>query len=125
MGIVSKITRFFEGHIETSDHHEDERLRTRYYKATKDKLIGALEAIISKDASLTMLDVSKERGEVAATITQGKKGILVLTVISVGPYKTSVDMSYTVDRGTLGGSGMRLIERIYSELDSQFSVVTL
>ena len=120
MGIMS----FFSGNIETSDHHNDALLRTHYYKATKEKILGELETLINKEPSLSMIEVSKERGEAAANVTKGKKGLLVITVIGVGPFKTAVDITFSVDRGFVGGFGRRLVQKVYAQLEGYFPKVS-
>ena len=125
MSFFSKLVRYFDSHVETSDHHVDERLQTHYYKATKDKAMKAVEEIINNDPSLSLIEVSKERGEVAANIVKGKKGLLVITIINVGPYKISVDVACSSDKGFLGGFGIRQVLQFYSGLNSQFATITL
>jgi hypothetical protein len=125
MSFMGKLFRFFDGHVETSDNHIDERLRTHYYKASKDKALKALEEIIRVNSMLSLIDVSRDRGEVAATTTKGKKGLLVITVITAGPFKTSVDISFSVDKGLLGSFGTQIINQFFTELDSQLTPIKM
>lgn len=120
MGVLQ---RLFENHIETKDQHSDPRLRTHYFKATKPKLLEACRQWIEKESFLTLLDQSDERGEIAAQVKGRRKGLLVLTVISTSPFRTAVDVSFTVDRGLNLGFGQALCEKLYTALRKTYEEV--
>lgn len=121
MGILS---RFFESHVETRDHHPEPRLKTRYFKTTKPKLLEACRQWINQESFLTLLDQSDERGEIAVQVTGKRKGLMVITIISVNPIRTAVDVSFTVDRGLNFGYGQTLCDMLYKKLGSTFEQVS-
>lgn len=121
MGMLS---RLIESHVETRDHHPEPRLKTRYFKTTKLKLLNACREWIEQERFLTRLDQSEERGEIAVQVSGKRKGLLVITIISVNPIRTAVDVSFTVDRGLNLGYGQALCDLLYERLASAFEQVS-
>lgn len=125
MSFKATLARIFTNHAETRDHHEDDQLRTRYYKTTKDRGLKFLEEYFlqSKDFSLNAL--SKEHGEISVISTKGKKVFIVATVIMVRPYHTAIDFSVTTE--TLipidFGYSNRLIQKFYEDINKEFPLV--
>ncbi|GGE51928.1 hypothetical protein GCM10011391_33440 [Pullulanibacillus camelliae] len=123
MGMMSKLSAFFNSHVETSERNEDETLRTHYYKTTKDKLMDGIQSLIASEERFSLLDASKERGEISVNVVRGKKGFLVITVVNVRPFKTSVDISFTVEKGMNLGYGQKMIRQFYQRLDKEYTFV--
>jgi len=123
MGMMSKVGAFFNSHVETSERDEDETLKTHYYKTSKDKLMEGIQSIIFSEEQFSLLDVSKERGEISVNVIKGKKGFLVITVVNVRPFKTSVDMSLTVEKGMNLGYGQKMIRQLYHRLDKDYTFI--
>jgi|GEM_PF-2163149 len=123
VGMMSKLRAFFNSHVETSDRNEDETLKTHYYKTSKDKLMEGIQSIISNERQFSLLDVSKERGEISVNVIKGKKGFLVITVVNVRPFKTAVDISLTVERGMNLGYGQKMIRQFYQRLDKDYAFI--
>ena len=123
MGFFSKLSAFLNSHVETSERNPDETLRTHYYKTTKDNMMKAIREWVEKDDRFTLLDESKERGEMSINVVKGKKGFLVVTVMNIRPFKTSVDFSFTVEKGFNLGYGQKLIRQLYSKLDKEHTFV--
>ncbi|WEG13912.1 hypothetical protein PU629_05975 [Pullulanibacillus sp. KACC 23026] len=121
--MMSFFSRLFETHIETRDNHSDQRLKTHYYKATKNKILETCREWINKEHALTLMADSADRGEIAAKVHGKRKGLLVLTVISASPMKTSVDVSFTVDRGLNAGYGQTLCSSLYQHLSRTYQLV--
>ncbi|MBM7683467.1 hypothetical protein JOD43_003647 [Pullulanibacillus pueri] len=121
--MFSKISAFLNSHVETSERNEDESLRTHYYKTTKDKMMNAISEWVTKDQRFSLLDESKERGELSVNVVKGKKGFLVITVTSVRPFRTGVDFSFTVEKGVNFGYGQKLIRQFYANLDKEHTFV--
>lgn len=117
MGLFSKL---FETRVETRDDHPDQRLRTRYYKTTKSKLFQACQDWITKENALTLIGQSEERGELAANVKGKRKGLLVLTIVSTNPFKTALDLSFSVDSGLNAGYGQALSNRLFTQIDQLF-----
>jgi hypothetical protein len=120
VGLFAKLAAFMDDRVETSDHHADARLRTHYYKASKDKTMAALQKIF-EEQKFVLLDLSSERGELSATVGARKKDLLVATIIPVGPSRTAVDFTYSVERGWNAGVGQKLISALYRQLDEKLT----
>ncbi|HEX7066140.1 MAG TPA: hypothetical protein VF199_13815 [Bacillales bacterium] len=120
MPIKSKVTQVFSGHVETREHHEDESLRTHYYKTTKDRLMKELVRILNNGSRYEIVAESEERGEITVNVQGRKLFYAVVTVIMVRPFRTAVDISVTAKRGMDFGFGGKIIEAIYSELGKSF-----
>lgn len=120
MGLFAKLAAFMDDRVETSDHHADARLRTHYYKASKDKTMAALQKIF-EEQKFVLLDLSSERGELSVMVGARKKDLLVATIIPVGPSRTAVDFTYSVERGWNAGVGQKLISALYRQLDEKLT----
>ncbi|MFC4618243.1 cytosolic protein [Camelliibacillus cellulosilyticus] len=123
MGFFNKLSRLFDSHVETSERHPEETLQTHYYKTSKDKMMQALEELIAARQDFSLLDISKERGEMSVNVTGRKKGFLVITIVSVRPFRTSVDFSFTIERGLNLGYGQKLVRDLYERLNQKMPFV--
>lgn len=99
-------------------------MRTRYYKASKDKVIQAVESVINKDG-LVVKRVESERGEVIAHQRKGKKILLVATIVTVRPFKTAVDWSCSTDTILPSdfGYSRKVIGGLYEKLDKELTYI--
>ncbi len=120
---MSFFSRLIESRVETRDHHEDSRLRTQYFKTNKNRLMEACLNWIKQEPTLTLLDESNDRGEIAAKVKGGRKGLLVLTIVPTRPMQTAVDVSFAVDRGLNMGYGQKLCASLYAKLGKEFDRV--
>lgn len=111
-------------HFETKDHHEQSMLKTQYFKSTKDRLIKGCKEVIQADPELKIIAESAERGEISVQLLGKKKGLLVISIISVSPLKTAVDFSLTIDNGLNFGFAEARIQKFYKKLSDTFPVVS-
>lgn len=116
------ISKYLSNHSETNEHHKDEQLVTRYYKAKHGDIFQAVEDLFS---SSTIVGTSKERGEITVKYKGKRKAFVVATVIMVRPFRTAVDFSVTTDSGgpVDFGYSRKLIVDFYNQLDQKFTVV--
>ncbi|UOQ46181.1 cytosolic protein [Halobacillus salinarum] len=107
-------------HSETSENHRDEGLVSHYYKAKKDEVFRAVEAMF--DTPSEVVASSKERGEITIKYKGKRSAFVVATVIMVRPFQTAVDFSVTTESGGPidFGFSRNLIVSLYQQLDRQF-----
>ncbi|ADH98875.1 hypothetical protein [Salisediminibacterium selenitireducens] len=125
MGIKQNLKKIFSTQTETTEEHHDKRFQTRYYKAMPDKAIEELKQIFERGKGFEIRDYSEERGELIVNVKQGKRALMVVTVIMVRPYRTAIDFSVATDTflfSDFGYSG-KMIEVMYSELDQRLTYV--
>lgn len=122
MSMGTKIRSFFSNHAETSDRHDDERLQTRYYKASKDAVMKVIESYFQENNTYSVNAVSKEHGEISAT---SNKVFIVATVIMVRPYRTAVDFSVTTDTFFQidFGHSAKIIGRLYEHINNELPLI--
>ncbi|WP_077327403.1 cytosolic protein [Virgibacillus siamensis] len=125
MAFRQNLGKFFSNHAETNENHPDASLQTRYYKTTKDKALNVLEAFFNKNESFRINAISKERGEISASIVKGRKAFIVGTVIMVRPHQTAIDFSVTTESAfpfDLGYS-TKVIQQLYNQADKELPVI--
>ncbi|MDC3415735.1 cytosolic protein [Aquibacillus salsiterrae] len=125
MSIQQTFNKYFNNHSETSDKHWDPKLKTHYFKTTKDKGFKAVEDYFRNSASFEVVAVSEERGEISANYKKGKKAFVIVTIIMVRPFRTAVDFSVTTESAIpfdLGYSH-KLIPKFYEELKKELPLV--
>jgi hypothetical protein len=97
MGLLQSIRQIFSNHCETSDQHEDLSLRTHYYKTTSAHAFSQMKSLIEELDGFELLSTSEEHGELSVNVKKGKKAFMVISVISVRPFETAVDLSITTE----------------------------
>jgi hypothetical protein len=113
-------------HCETRDNHEDEELRSHYYKATNNAVMKAVKELFASSPDYELLSVSEERGEFSAQTRRGKKVFIVATVVSVRPLETAVDFSVTTETTLLPfdfGRSRNVIIDLYRKLDQRLPYI--
>ncbi|WP_010532424.1 hypothetical protein [Lentibacillus jeotgali] len=125
MSFRQTIARYFSDHAETNDVHIDESLQTHYYKTTGEKGLNILENLFQNNSKYHINAVSKDRGEISATIVKGKKAFIVATVIMVRPYRTAIDFSVTTESMLPidFGYSYRLMQQLYTYVDRELPLV--
>ncbi|MBB5172710.1 DUF1499 domain-containing protein [Texcoconibacillus texcoconensis] len=125
MGIIQSLKRFFSKQTETSEKNHDQALQSHYYKMTKDKTFRELENFFSEKEGFEIRSVSEEHGEMIVKRTKGKPAFIVVTIIMVRPFRTSVDFSVASETMlfTDFGSSRRLIYGLYEELNQRLTFV--
>ncbi|WP_077247566.1 hypothetical protein [Bacillus sp. FJAT-27225] len=115
-----KLLTRFRNSCETSEGHQDADLRTHYYRANKDALFLTIEGILKKRKGTVITDSSKERGEIAADLSEPFNSFLIATIVTVRPFETAVDFHLSTERFMLLGNYPALKKEIldfYKELD--------
>ncbi|AOL35432.1 MULTISPECIES: cytosolic protein [Geobacillus] len=126
MSMWKTIKYAFTNHCETRENHEDEELRSHYYKATNRAVIDAVKELLSSLPGAELVSVSEERGEICAQTKRGKKLFIVATVISVRPFETAVDFSATTETKLLPfdfGHSRAVILDLYRKLDARLPYI--
>ncbi|MDY0408641.1 cytosolic protein [Virgibacillus soli] len=125
MSFRTFVAKFFSNHAETSDHHPDSTLQTRYYKTTKDRAFSVLESMFKAKKNVKINSVSVEHGEISIYMKQGKKAFVIITVIMVRPYQTAIDFSVTTESilPVDFGFSTRLIQKLYQEINKELPLI--
>ncbi|WP_080844473.1 hypothetical protein [Cytobacillus gottheilii] len=108
----------FEKQCETSDHHSDPSLQTRYYKKNSSELFQLLEQLIRRKQNMRIISSSREHGELAAELNGAKKCFVVITVTGLKPLETAVDMTISTEQSSPFGIYPTLKKELLSLYDS-------
>ncbi|MCK0471356.1 DUF1499 domain-containing protein [Halalkalibacter sp. APA_J-10(15)] len=124
MGALSSIKRFFSIRTETTEGNELKELQTRYYKTTKDKAMQTIENVLIQ-SGWEIARSEEERGEIVANMKKGKRKMLVLTIITVKPFKTAVDLSCSTDTvlPTDFGHSRKVVVDVYNKIDRELTYI--
>lgn len=125
MSFRQKTAKYFSNHAETSENHIDATLQTHYYKTTRDKGLSLLENYFNNNGNYHINAISKDHGEISATIVKGKKAFIVATVIMVRPHQTAVDFSVTTESVfpfDLGYS-TKIIQQLYQQINKELPII--
>ncbi|MFB4210686.1 DUF1499 domain-containing protein [Shouchella sp. JSM 1781072] len=124
LGVRDTFNRVFSTRTETGEIHPNKELQTRYYKTTKDKAMTAIEELLKKRGFLIKRS-EEERGEIVAQSAKGKKVLIVVSVITVKPFRTAVDFSCATDTALPSdfGSSRKLTLSLYRDLDNTLTYI--
>lgn len=114
MAILGDLFIRFNKHLETTDRHKDNSLKTHYYKATFDKLFQSVEELLRQDADCRITTISKERGEIAVEMNKPFPCFVIVTIVSVRAMETAVDFTISSDKFSPVGIYPTLRKRILS-----------
>lgn len=121
---MSAFKRFFTGVTDTGEEAKEERFRTRYYRGEQRKVCNTVVEFVNKEKDLHLVHANDNRGEVMIEYRDplGMKHDLVVTVFSVTPVQSAVDMHAAL-RGRFVDLGFnpKLIDRVYNHLDRQLT----
>ncbi len=125
LGFKDTLNKFISNHTETREKHSDEGLKTRYYKAMKDKTFNELLTIFNQSQEYEVKSSSIERGEIIVDGKGKKKLFLVATVVMVSPNRTAVDFSVTTETmlPTDFGYSAKVIKEIYQKIGQHLEYV--
>jgi hypothetical protein len=125
MGFKDKINKFISTHTETRETHSDEALKTRYYKAMKDKAFNEVLTFFERTPQFEVKSSSTERGEIIVIGKGKRKVFLVATIIMVSPLRTAVDFAVTTETNLPldFGYSAKVIKEIYQKLDQRLEYV--
>lgn len=127
MSFRNFIVTYFSNHAETSEHHENTSLQSRYFKTNKSKALAAVHEVLEKNGEFEIHAVSEEHGEISVNKRKGRKAFLVITVVMVNPFRTAIDFSVTTE-SVLPidfGYSSKLIQNLYSQLEQRLPLVDL
>src|SRR5699024_735508 len=127
MTLGNKLARFLSNRSETRDHHDDVRLKTRYYKTTKDKGLAVLKNFFKNSQRFEINSISEEHGEISVNVIKGKKAFIIATVIMVKPYHTAIDFSVMTESPIPidFGYSTKLINQLYEQINLDFEAHNL
>ncbi|UOF90481.1 hypothetical protein LSG31_21925 [Fodinisporobacter ferrooxydans] len=122
MNFIRFITGFWKKFEETSEHARLPELRTRYYKAHKQKVWDkALQVLEHKLPRWKVVHIDEERGEISVTKghSSGTRDITV-SVYRVSALRSAIDI-VSCKRGSLGdfGACYQDIAEFFSALHSE------
>lgn len=126
MSIFRKMITYFSKQCETSEKNLDESLKTRYYRANLGTLFKSVEDIFALDPKTKIVSTSIDHGEIAVEVNRGRKMFLIITIITVRPYQTAIDVNASTDSSSLFGAYPSLkaeITRLYQELDKKHQLI--
>ncbi|MDY0396954.1 cytosolic protein [Virgibacillus halophilus] len=125
MSFRNFIGTYFNNHAETSEHHYNASLQSRYFKTNKTNALAALEEMLHKSGEFSIHAISEEHGEISAHKRKGKKAFMVITVVMVRPYRTAIDFSVTTESILPFdfGYSSKLIQRLYNQLEQELPLV--
>ncbi|MDM5315609.1 cytosolic protein [Fictibacillus sp. b24] len=120
-----KLQNLMESHAETSEQHVDERLKTHYFKANKHEVMRVIKQILDEDTNFQELGFSEERGEVTFEVRQPKNAFVVVSVVTVKPNRTAVDLNVSTESALPFnfGNNQRLITSIYEMLKQKLTFI--
>jgi hypothetical protein len=125
MSFKDTLNKFISNHTETRENHSDEALKTRYYKAMKDKTFNELVTIFNQSEMFEVKSSSIDRGEIIVNGLGKKKVFLVGTVVMVSPNRTAIDFSVTSETiiPTDFGYSAKVIKELYNRIDQNLEYV--
>ncbi|WP_377888212.1 cytosolic protein [Alkalihalobacillus sp. R86527] len=117
------IKDFFTNRAETGEMHPNESLKTHYFKTTKEQGYKAAKEMLQKQYKGEVVTDSLDRGEFVFQINEGKKALIVVTVVSVRAYSTAIDFSVSTETPLPVdfGYSKRVIESAYQALQKQLT----
>jgi hypothetical protein len=104
---------------DTGDRRDDPWLKTRYYKATKDKIWIGILSTVEKMDNMKIIHQSKSLGEITLTYKGWLRTYdITITIVALSPLNIAVDI-YSALRGVGGDFGANYfhIIRLQKELD--------
>ncbi|RKP54302.1 DUF1499 domain-containing protein [Cohnella endophytica] len=111
-------------HEHTSDKAKDPKLKSHYYRLSKDRAWDEVTSILKKMKGYKVLHEVQTVGEIVMEkkSMSGRTMDITIQVVGTSPGNSAVDI-YSASRGSLGdlGSNYRNIQEIYGVLDKKLS----
>lgn|SRR5690625_1967959 len=125
MNFGQKLRKYFGKHAETRDDHYDPKLKSNYYRTTKEKGLETLENLFKNSQEYKFNSISKSHGEISVIKTKGRKAFIVATVIMVRPYRTAIDFSVTTESILPFdfGYSSKLIQQLYEKINKELELI--
>ncbi|WP_347549336.1 hypothetical protein ABFG93_17700 [Pseudalkalibacillus hwajinpoensis] len=119
------IKEFFSNRSETAERHSNDRLKTHYFKASKEQAFTEAKAVLQKHYKGEIVTNSPERGEFVYQVKGAKKALIVVTVVNVRAYKTAVDFSVSTETPLPVDFGFskKVIETVYDDLKKKLTLI--
>ncbi|WP_210364962.1 hypothetical protein [Bacillus sp. REN3] len=125
MSFFKEISLRYQKFCGTAEKHRDERLKTRYYKASFNQVFQTVEQLLKDDPSGKISSISKEHGEISAEIGRSAS-FMTVTVVMTKPFETAVDLHISTERFSLAGINPLLKKEIlyfYQKLDQSLPFI--
>ncbi|MFC5405697.1 DUF1499 domain-containing protein [Cohnella soli] len=127
-----ELKRFLIGlirsHEHTSDKAKDPKLKSHYYRLSKDRAWEEVGNILKKMKGYKVLHEVQNVGEIVVEkkSMSGRTMDITIQVVGTGPITTAVDI-YSASRGSLGdlGANYRNIQELYAVFDKKLSAYKL
>ncbi len=114
MSIFRKLANRYKKQCETNENHSDPELATRYYRTNTAQMIQSIEEIFKADRNVHIISTSAEHGEIAAEIKKDKTFFAIVTVVTVKPFETAVDINISTEQSSLAGTLPSLKKEVLS-----------
>ncbi|MBD8498676.1 MULTISPECIES: DUF1499 domain-containing protein [Paenibacillus] len=124
MSFKRTLAGLFRSFESSSDRAKDPKLKTHYYQLSKEKTWAEVTSTLKKMQGYKVLHEVPSVGEITLekrTMT-GRAMDITVSLISVGPSKTAVDV-YSASRGGMGdlGSNYRVVMELFDVFDKKLS----
>lgn len=111
-------------HEHTSDRAKDPKLKSHYYRLSKDRAWDEVTSTLKKMKGYKVLHEVQNVGEIVMEkrTSVGRTMDITIQIVGTSPGSTAVDI-YSASRGSLGdlGANYRIIQEIYSVLDRKLA----
>lgn len=116
MSLKNVINKYFSKQRETSDNHSDPTLQTHYYRASKEDALAKVKTYLKQNNNYDVQSISEEYGEI---IVNKKSLFIIISIITVSPFKTAIDFTVTSNSMPLIelGASTKCIQHLYKEFD--------
>ncbi|HHU55172.1 MAG TPA: cytosolic protein [Acholeplasmataceae bacterium] len=109
-----KFRDYFANDFETRDNHHIESLRSHYYRCRIENAMNAVLELAKKEKAVIKY-IDEERYEI---IFETSKYTVTATMVSPSFGETAVDFKILTFFMLPFGKGIKIIERLYKELDN-------
>jgi hypothetical protein len=114
----------FRSQEHTGDKAKDPKLKSHYYRLSKDRAFEEVGSVLKKMQGYRVLHEVPTIGEIVMEKRSmaGRTMDITVQIVGTGPGSSAVDI-YSASRGSLGdlGANYRVIQDIYAVLDRKLS----
>ncbi|MBB6729385.1 DUF1499 domain-containing protein [Cohnella zeiphila] len=114
----------FRSQEHTGDKAKDPKLKSHYYRLSKDRAWEEVGSVLKKMQGYRVLHEVPTIGEIVMEKRSmaGRTMDITVQIVGTGPGSSAVDI-YSASRGSLGdlGANYRVIQEIYAVLDRKLS----
>ena len=124
MGFKETFNKYFNNHSESRDLHWDNKLKTKYFKTTKDKAFDQVLYYFRQHPNCEINSSSEKHGEISVNYRGKRRAFVIITIIMVRPLNTAIDFSITTEGGIFDlGFIHNLIPKFYQDLEKILPVL--